>query len=66
MAKEPTQEDLDLYNGVKDTFKKTAECSDLELAATIKVLGYTYPDAFDLLRFVDAYMELRKRKESRQ
>lgn len=66
MAKEPTQQDLDLYNGVKVDYKKTAECSDLELAAIIKVLGYTYPDAYDILRFVDAYMELRRRKESRQ
>lgn len=65
MSKVPTEKDLQTYNFVVDNYLKTKDLADEELAAVIKVLGFKYPDAYDYLRFVDAYLELRKRKESR-
>ena len=65
MSKTPTQDDLDTYNRVVSDFTRTRDMTDTELSATIKVLGFKHPDAYDYLRFVDAYMELRNRKDRR-
>lgn len=62
MTKEPSQKDLDLYNGVKENYIKIKDSSIEELAAIVKVLGYKHPDAFELLHFIDAYQELRRRR----
>lgn len=63
MAKEPSQGDLTLYNKVKENYTKIEDYTNAELASTIRVLAYKYPDAYDMLNFVDAYFELRKRKK---
>jgi len=63
MAKEPTQTDLDLYNKVRENYTKIEDYTDKELASTIRVLAYKHPPAFEILNFVDAYFELRKRQK---
>jgi hypothetical protein len=56
------QRAAEVYAELRDKFKTITAYTDEELDATIHVLGNKYPFAYEILNFIDAYFERRKRK----
>ena len=63
MSRKPTNDQLAMYNNLREEYRRIVDYTDKELDAAIAVLGYMHPDAWEILNFVDAYFERRKRKD---